>query len=48
VGTILSSGYVNDIEHNSRQGAFIDNDDALEGMLAILQVFLVMMAAFLV
>jgi hypothetical protein len=42
VESIVSSRYENDIDHNPRAGAFIDDDDALEYMLDILQVFLVM------
>jgi hypothetical protein len=42
VESIVSSGYENDIDRNPRVGAFIDDDDALEDTLDILQVFLVM------
>jgi hypothetical protein len=44
VESIVSSQYENDIEHNLREEAFIDDDDASEDMLNILELFTVLMA----
>jgi hypothetical protein len=44
VESIVSSQYENDIEHNLREEAFIDDDDASEDMLNILELFTILMA----
>jgi hypothetical protein len=43
VESIVSSQYENDIEHNLREEAFIDDDDASEDMLNILELFTILM-----